>query len=100
MVHIRAYTLPMRYEWDLVKAEANAARHDVRFSDAVSVFSDEQALTIDDPRPEEERFVTIGMDALARLLVVVYTWRGETIRLISARKATRTERTHYARGEP
>lgn len=90
----------MRYEWDPAKAEANAAKHGVRFADAVTVFSDDQALTIDDPHPEEERFVTIGMDALARLLIVIYTWRGETIRLISARKVTGSERTHYARGEP
>lgn len=80
----------MRYEWDPAKAEA----------DAVSVFGDDQALTIDDPYPGEERSVTIGMDAFTRLLVVVYTWRGESIRLISARKATRAEHTHYARGEP
>ncbi len=91
----------MRYEWDPAKAEANQKKHGVRFTDAVAVFSDEQALTLEDPHPEEERYVTIGMDAFARLLVVVYTWRGpETIRLISARKATRTERTQYSRGEP
>jgi uncharacterized protein len=66
----------------------------------VAVFSDEQALTLDDPHPDEQRYVTIGMDAFARLLVVVYTWRGEVVRLISARKVTRAERTQYAEGEP
>jgi uncharacterized protein len=90
----------MRYEWDPAKAEANQKKHGIRFADAVAVFSDEQALTLDDPHPEEERYVTIGMDAFARLLVVVYTWRGEVIRLISARKATRAERIQYAEGEP
>ncbi len=60
------------------------------------MFENERALTIDDMHPEEERFVTIGMDAFARVLVVVYTWRGDAVRLISARKATRSERTHYA----
>jgi uncharacterized DUF497 family protein len=90
----------MRYEWDPAKAESNAAKHGVRFSDAVSVFADDQALTIEDLHPEEERFITIGMDPFARVLVVVYTWRGEFIRLISARKATRAERNQYARGEP
>jgi uncharacterized protein len=90
----------MRYEWDPAKAEANQKNHGVRFADAVAVFSDERALTLDDPNTEEERYVTIGMDALARLLVVVYTWRGEVIRLISARKATRAERTQYAEGQP
>lgn len=90
----------MDYEWDPAKAEANLAKHGVRFADAVIVFSDERALTIDEPHPDEERYVTIGMDALARVLVVVWTWRGEaTIRLISARPATRTERRQYARGE-
>jgi uncharacterized protein len=90
----------MRYEWDPAKAEANQQKHGVRFADAVAVFSDERALTLDDPHPDEERYVTLGMDAFARLLVVVYTWRGDVIRLISARKATRQERTHYAQGEP
>lgn len=89
----------MRYEWDPAKAAANAVKHGVQFSDAVSVFSDERALTIEDAHPEEERYVTIGVDAFVRLLVVVYGWRGKTIRVISARKATRAERTHYAQGE-
>jgi uncharacterized protein len=90
----------MNCEWDPMKAEANLAKHGVRFADAVIVFSDESALTIDDPHPDEERYVTIGIDALARVLVVVWTWRGEeTIRLISARRATPTERRQHARGE-
>lgn len=90
----------MRYEWDPAKAEANQKKHGARFADAVAVFSDERALTLDDLNPDEERYVTIGMDAFARLLVVVYTWRGEVIRLISARKATRAERAQYVEGEP
>jgi uncharacterized protein len=90
----------MRYEWDVAKAEMNAAKHGVRFSDAVAVFADEAALTLDDPHAGEERYATVGMDALARLLVVVYTWRGrDTIRLISARRATRSEQHQYAEGE-
>lgn len=91
----------MRYEWDAAKAESNAGKHRVRFADAVAVFQDERALTVDDPHPDDERYVTIGMDGFARLLVVVYTWGGpETIRLIYARKATRAECTQYGRGEP
>lgn len=91
----------MRYEWDPAKAKANLAEHGVHFADAVFVFSDDVALTIHDPHSEEERYITVGMDALARVLVVVWTWRGEgTIRLISARRATRNERELYARGEP
>jgi uncharacterized protein len=71
-----------------------------RFPDAVAVFADDAALTLYDPDAGEERYVTVGMDGMARLLVVVYTWRGPgTIRLISARRATRWEADQYARGE-
>lgn len=56
---------------------------------------DEGAITIRDEIAAEERFVTIGMDALARVLVVVYTWREDRPRLISARVATPQERKHY-----
>jgi uncharacterized DUF497 family protein len=89
----------MRYEWDPNKAEANQKKHGIRFADAVGVFTDERALTLDDPHLDEERFVTIGMDGSGELLVVVFTWRGEVIRLISARKATRAERNQYAEGD-
>ena len=88
----------MDYEWDPGKAISNFQKHGVRFADAVAVFSDELALTTADDFAEEERFVTLGTDAFGRLLVVVYTWRGEQrIRLISARQATRQERTYYER---
>lgn len=87
----------MRYEWDPVKAEANVRKHGIRFADAVSVFGDENALTVEDDVSDEERFVTLGLDAFGRFLVVVYTWRGDTIRLISARKASRAERHAYDR---
>jgi len=90
----------MRYEWNDAKAAANLKKHRVRFADAVAVFGDESALTIEDPHPDEERYVTMGMDAFGRVLVVVYTWRGGgTIRVISARRATRQEQDQYARGE-
>jgi uncharacterized protein len=86
----------MDYEWDPGKAATNLQKHGVSFADAVSVFSDEFALTTADDLAEEERFVTLGTDAFGRLLVVIYTWRGEQIiRIISARKATRHERTQY-----
>lgn len=81
------------------QSRANRRKHGVRFADAVLVFSDPAALTLRDPYPGEERFATVGMDALARVLVLVWTWRGgETIRLISARRATRRERRQYSRG--
>ncbi len=85
----------MDYEWDPKKAKNNLAKHGVLFADAVAVFSDDSAITIEDKRASEERFVTMGMDALGRVLVVAYTWREETIRIISARKATERERRSY-----
>ena len=90
----------MSFEWDWRKAKSNLQKHRVRFEDAVGVFLDEQAVTVDDDCGEEERFVTIGLDNLGMLVVVVYTWRGEAIRLISARRATRNEARWYAAGEP
>ncbi|WP_207683751.1 BrnT family toxin [Desulfonema magnum] len=66
------------------------------FADAVTVFDDYHAVTIDDPdHGDEERFVSIGMDTYGRILVVVYTWRNHTIRIISARKALKRERRQY-----
>jgi len=86
------------YEWDPKKAASNLRKHKVDFADAVTSFEDDFAITIDDNEPEEKRFVTIGMDALARVLVVAYTWRGENIRIISARKAGAEERRQYEEG--
>jgi uncharacterized protein len=88
----------MAYQWDREKATANLRKHGIDFADAVSLFSDDLAITVSDERFAEERFITIGSDALGRVLVVVYTWRGNEIRLISARKATRQERAQYAEG--
>ena len=88
----------MRYQWDRNKALTNLNKHGIDFADAVLVFSDELAITIFDPRFAEERFITIGMDGLGRVLVVVYTMRESEIRLISARKATKKERRQYEEG--
>jgi uncharacterized DUF497 family protein len=88
----------VNYEWDPAKAGANYRKHKVHFADAVAVFSDEAAVTIEDEDHEERRFATLDMDAFARVLVVVYTWRGQDIRLISARKATASERERYLQG--
>ena len=85
----------MKYQWDKIKATSNLQKHGIEFADAVSVFSDELAITIPDNRFDEERFVTIGMDAFGRILVIVFTWRSEDIRLISARLAERRERKQY-----
>jgi uncharacterized DUF497 family protein len=85
----------MDYEWDARKAQKNLEKHGVDFADAVSVFDDLNTITIEDTCEQEQRFVSIGMDCFAMILVVVYTWRGDNIRIISARKATRKEQKHY-----
>ncbi|MGK7885542.1 MAG: BrnT family toxin [Crocosphaera sp.] len=85
----------MTYQWNPDKAIANLRKHGIDFADAVSVFSDDLAITMEDERFDEERFITIGLDFFGRILVIVHTWRGNDIRLISARKATRTERQQY-----
>lgn len=85
--------------WDPEKAKVNLKKHGVRFSDAETVLFDPNALTREDVESEgEQRFVTVGMDALGRILIVVYTYRGEDIRLISARSATKRERMQYEKG--
>jgi uncharacterized DUF497 family protein len=86
----------VKLEWDGDKAASNLKTHGIDFADAATVLVDDLAITIrDDSIDEEERFVTLGMDATARLLVVVYTWRGDTVRLISARSATASERRRH-----
>jgi hypothetical protein len=82
-------------QWDAEKAAANLRKHRVDFADAETALRDEMALTRPDDDLEGERFVTLGTDSLGRLLVVVYEWRDEDVRLISARKATRAERQQY-----
>ena len=77
------------------KARTNFRRHRVDFADAATVFEDVRAVTIVDEDPDEERYATIGTDVLGRELVVIYSVRGERIRTISARRATRRERAQY-----
>ena len=83
------------FERDRAKARRNQAKHGVSFADTFAVFEDARALTLDQMVNGEERHVTIGMDAFGRVLVVVYTWRDDNIRIISARKATRSEDRQY-----
>lgn len=85
----------MKIEWDPEKAKTNFRKHKVRFSEAVTVLEDSQALTIEDNSKDEQRFITIGMDAYTNVLVVVYTYRGDNIRIISSRKATKNEIKQY-----
>jgi len=95
---IRPYTEGVSFEWDEEsKAGLNFRKHDVRMPEAIPAFDDPNAITIadDESEPNERRFVTLGMGAAGRLLVVVYTWRGENIRIISARPAAPHERKQY-----
>lgn len=84
------------FEWDADKAAANAAKHGVTFEDAVTVFLDLDYLLVRD-EAEPERFVAIGISSQARILFVVHCERGERLRIISARRATRRERETYER---
>lgn len=97
-MHSSTYTQSVEFEWDAQKAASNLRKHGVDFADAATVLYDELAVTVSDRERDEERFVTVGLDALGRLLVVVYTWRGERVRLIPARSATPRERREYEGG--
>jgi uncharacterized DUF497 family protein len=87
----------MNFEWDSEKAAKNLERHRVSFEEAATAFGDPLSITIGDPEHSEteDRFVLLGMSFRGRLVVVVHTDRGETVRLISARLATRGERKSY-----
>ena len=82
-------------EWDPAKAHSNLKKHGVAFTEALTALEDEMAITIEDEHLDERRFVTLGLSESGRLLVVVYTYRGESVRIISARKATTVEETAY-----
>jgi uncharacterized DUF497 family protein len=94
-MHVCAYNYSVNFEWDCQKAASNIKKHGIAFAEAAMVFYDESAITIQDAALGEERFITLGMDSLARVVVVVYTWRGDCVRIISARKATPGERREY-----
>ena len=87
----------MNIEFDPAKAASNLTMHGVSFEEAKTVLLDPQSLVREDEdAQDEQRWVMVGMSAAGRLLVVVHTMRGETVRLISARKATRKEANSYA----
>jgi uncharacterized DUF497 family protein len=90
----------MDFEWDESKAEANERKHGVSFTEAMTVFADTLALTGYDPdhSDEEDRYITMGMSAASRLLVISHTDRGDNVRIISARVASGKERKDYEDG--
>jgi hypothetical protein len=87
----------MAFEWDVRKAESNFSKHGVRFAESLPVFEDDYAIAIvdDESDPDEQRFVALGAGVKGRVLVVVYSFRGKNIRIISARLAEAHERRQY-----
>jgi len=89
--------MPLTFEWDSRKARSNLAKHGVSFEEAATVFGDPLSLTIPDPEHSlpEKRYITMGRAFNGKLLVVVHTERGDNIRIISARRASRRERKFH-----
>ncbi len=89
--------MALTFEWDENKALENYRKHGIDFEEAKTVFNDPFTITIYDPNHSinEDRFIDLGRSATGRILVVVYTERNETIRLISSRIATKRECWHY-----
>jgi uncharacterized protein len=90
----------MDFEWDPDKAQTNIAKHRVSFDEVSTVFADPLSMTFTDPDHslDEDRFIIVGATTEGRLLVVAHTDRGDRIRIISAREATRRERQFYEQG--
>lgn len=89
--------MALQFEWDSRKARVNKRKHGITFEEASTIFDDPLSITIHDPAHSvgEDRFITIGTSANDRFIVVVHTERGDTIRIISARNATRNEKRQY-----
>jgi uncharacterized DUF497 family protein len=89
--------MALTFEWDSNKAKSNLEKHQLAFEEAATVFADTNSLTIDDPAHSvnEKRHITLGKSQSKRLLVVVHTERGDKIRIISARLASKKERQQY-----
>ena len=92
----------MTFEWDPQKAASNVLKHKIWFEEAVTVFSDPLARIHDDPlhSQQEPREIIVGKSGLGRLLLVVFVERENRVRLISARRATQTERKDFEEAKP
>ena len=89
----------MGFQWDKKKAANNLRKHGVDFADAVGIFEDVYALTLrEEIHSSESRYVSIGLDFMGRVVTVVYTFRDDDYRIISARQSTKKEREEYERG--
>lgn len=91
----------MQFEWDPRKAAVNARKHRVAFDEAMTVFADIRSITAYDPdhSGQEDRFLTIGTSLKGRVLFVSHTDRGDTIRIVSARRANQKEKQEYTDGD-
>ena len=87
----------MKFEWNSSKADLNIKKHGISFKEASTVFGDPLSITIDDPKHSigEFRLITIGWSSNQRLLVVIHSDTFDTVRIISARLATKNERKQY-----
>lgn len=93
------HTNSIDVEFDPATAGENLRMHGVSFADAEQAFRDPNALTVDDPDAQgEQRFITLGMDSLGRILVIIHTPRVDRTRIVSARRASKSEATEYAKG--
>ena len=91
----------MEFEWDIRKAAANLRKHGVSFEEAATAFGDYLSTTASDPdhSTEEERYITVGLSNLGRLLIVAHSERGGRIRIVSARTLTGREKRDYENKE-
>jgi len=87
----------VNFEWDPGKARQNRRKHRIPFQEAATIFGDPLAVTYPDPdhSTSEQRFITVGMSSVGRVLIVAHVDRNENVRIISARKTTQRERKHY-----
>ena len=93
------HTIKTEITWDAVKAKSNRLKHRVFFSEVEPVFYDPNAISFEDRASKgEARHIVIGLDSLSRLTVVVYTYRDNIVRVISARKASKSEQKVYEKG--
>ncbi|MCC6574315.1 MAG: BrnT family toxin [Planctomycetes bacterium] len=89
--------MPLEFEWDTAKAVENARKHRVTFAEAAAVFADSRSITVHDSAhsDEEDRWIILGLSGQGRLVVVVFVERGDKIRIVSARRATKRETNDY-----
>ena len=93
--------MALRFTWDPRKAASNRRKHGVSFEEAGSAFADRLSIAVPDPdhSENEERYLLLGLSDRDRLLVVAHVERGDVIRIINARPATRRERRRYEEGD-